>query len=270
MYIHSASVGVETAVATAPLLPQEVPGGPALQQQDIILTVSPLTIRFTNLDVVLDEASTAQDAITDLGSPDTVMYAPTPANPYDRLDPSSAAAVSPGRDYYLNYMGLGVDLQFNGSTHMLSKCVLHTNAPGHQDFFSYNKAVFVLKLPQRDADAGPVAEAVSTNVQDVGTNNGVMNSTSSSSKKKRKKKKQQQQQQQENADNHCVSVTSESTWDELSASLGSMSSHPPVVRDSSKDTHPFPATHLHVLRPQCVVEVMHNGHIASLTVWRAA
>lgn len=50
------------------------------------------------------------------------------------------------RDYFFNYIDLGIDILFDGFTHKISKFILHSNKLGHPDFNRWCKCNFSIIL----------------------------------------------------------------------------------------------------------------------------
>ncbi|KAF9577570.1 hypothetical protein BGW38_007133, partial [Lunasporangiospora selenospora] len=117
---------------------------------------------------IILHVTTPQDLLADLGAPGSIYYkeedkmkihSDTNTSPQSRDDDEIVGSMDdigysgasrPPRaaqqpnDYFYNYFNLGIDVQFDGSTHRCKKIVMHTNVPGHIDFQSYKKCPFVL------------------------------------------------------------------------------------------------------------------------------
>eukprot|EP00929_Paragymnodinium_shiwhaense_P026604 TRINITY_DN15795_c0_g1_i2.p1 TRINITY_DN15795_c0_g1~~TRINITY_DN15795_c0_g1_i2.p1 ORF type:complete len:459 (+),score=86.21 TRINITY_DN15795_c0_g1_i2:455-1831(+) len=58
-----------------------------------------------------------------------------------------------GPDYFYNYFNLGLDVMFDGSTHLAKKIVLHTNPPSHERFSRYSRCFFELHVTAEALEA---------------------------------------------------------------------------------------------------------------------
>ena len=79
--------------------------------------------------------SMPQDVFSDFGPPEQVYVKDVDAVRIHsaRVAPSRFS----GSDYYYNYFHLGLDVLFDGRTHLVKKVVLHTNPPTHEAFSRY-------------------------------------------------------------------------------------------------------------------------------------
>jgi hypothetical protein len=67
---------------------------------------------------------------------------------YNESSPSSeetksAYGTSGGGDYFYNYPEAGMDIQFNGITHAVTKIHITANLPGHAQFLEYDRCCFI-------------------------------------------------------------------------------------------------------------------------------
>jgi len=97
-----------------------------------------------NVDIKLGMQS--QDIIGDIGSPSNIYY-----KNEDKMsihssnkDKEEVTQIT-SQDYFYNYYHLGFDLLFDGLTNKIKKIILHSNFPGHFDFFKYNKCQYKFK-----------------------------------------------------------------------------------------------------------------------------
>ena len=76
----------------------------------------------------------------------------------DAVKIHSAATENTGpADYFYNYFHLGVDVLFDGRSHMMKKVILHTNHPTHELFSQYARCFF--QVPIAPSDAGKMPDA---------------------------------------------------------------------------------------------------------------
>nr|CAG4643989.1 EOG090X06XP [Lepidurus arcticus] len=88
-----------------------------------------------------------QDILSALGNPSRIFYKDDDKM---RIHSPQPHRRIPGAysDYFFNYFTLGLDLLFDGYSHLLKKIVLHTNYPGHYNFNMYHRCEFQLGLPE--------------------------------------------------------------------------------------------------------------------------
>jgi len=85
-----------------------------------------------------------QDVFSDFGPPEQVCV-----KDVDSLRIHSASSLPSrfsGPDYYYNYFHLGLDVLFDGRTHLVKKIILHTNPPTHELFSRYSRCFFELPI----------------------------------------------------------------------------------------------------------------------------
>lgn len=88
--------------------------------------------------------SMPQDVFSDFGPPEQVCVKNVDAvRIHSVREPVSRTA---GPDYYYNYFNLGLDVLFDGRTHLVKKVVLHTNAPTHERFSRYSRCFFEIPI----------------------------------------------------------------------------------------------------------------------------
>ncbi|KAG0223673.1 hypothetical protein BGW41_005433, partial [Actinomortierella wolfii] len=126
---------------------------------------------------ILLHISTPQDLLTDLGPPANIYYkeedkmkihsetsketSQQGANEEDGIlgsmedvgyDRSGSTQSGPmPNDYFYNYFHLGLDVLFDGSSHLCKKIIMHSNIPGHFDFQSYKRCPFVIHIPSAES-----------------------------------------------------------------------------------------------------------------------
>ncbi|KAF9976428.1 hypothetical protein BGZ73_008630 [Actinomortierella ambigua] len=122
---------------------------------------------------ILLHISTPQDLLADIGPPANIYYkeedkmkihsetskesSQQGSNEDDGIlgsmddvgfDRSGSTQTGPmPNDYFYNYFHLGIDVLFDGSSHVCKKIILHSNIPGHFDFQSYKRCPFVIHIP---------------------------------------------------------------------------------------------------------------------------
>jgi len=85
-----------------------------------------------------------QDVFSDLGPPEQVCV-----KDVDTVRIHSSRAMptcSPGPDYYYNYYNLGLDVLFDGCSHLVKKVILHTNPPTHELFTRYTRCFYQIPI----------------------------------------------------------------------------------------------------------------------------
>eukprot|EP00930_Biecheleria_cincta_P033694 TRINITY_DN23343_c0_g1_i1.p1 TRINITY_DN23343_c0_g1~~TRINITY_DN23343_c0_g1_i1.p1 ORF type:complete len:641 (-),score=107.15 TRINITY_DN23343_c0_g1_i1:32-1738(-) len=96
-----------------------------------------------------------QDIFSDFGPPEQVCVKEFDAvRIHSARVPTSKTA---GPDYYYNYFHLGVDVLFDGRTHLVKKVTLHANPPTHERFSRYSRCFFQLPLVQDEEQAAAAA-----------------------------------------------------------------------------------------------------------------
>ncbi|KAG0255276.1 hypothetical protein DFQ27_006334, partial [Actinomortierella ambigua] len=127
---------------------------------------------------ILLNISTPQDLLADIGPPANIYYkeedkmkihSETSKEPQNQqgsheddgilgsmddvgYDRSGRTQTGPTpNDYFYNYFHLGIDVLFDGSSHLCKKIVLHSNIPGHFDFQSYKRCPFVIHIPSAES-----------------------------------------------------------------------------------------------------------------------
>lgn len=98
-----------------------------------------------------------QDVFSDFGPPEQVCVKSVDTV---RIHSTRGAGMPPrlsGADYYYNYFHLGVDVLFDGHTHLVKKVILHANPPTHETFSRYARCFYQIAIRPQDvpsADAG--------------------------------------------------------------------------------------------------------------------
>ncbi|CAE7028735.1 unnamed protein product [Symbiodinium natans] len=82
-----------------------------------------------------------QDIFSDFGPPQQVCV-----KDMDAFRIHSRASRPSSLDYYYNYFYLGMDVLFDGQTHLVQKIVLHANPPTHERFSRYTRCFFQLQI----------------------------------------------------------------------------------------------------------------------------
>eukprot|EP00927_Polykrikos_kofoidii_P078047 TRINITY_DN74927_c0_g1_i1.p1 TRINITY_DN74927_c0_g1~~TRINITY_DN74927_c0_g1_i1.p1 ORF type:complete len:778 (+),score=142.53 TRINITY_DN74927_c0_g1_i1:146-2479(+) len=87
-----------------------------------------------------------QDVFSDFGPPEQVCV-----KDVDTVRIHSDGSLQPrvtGPDYYYNYFHLGLDVLFDGRTHLVKKVILRTNPPTHELFSRYTRCFFEIPIRQ--------------------------------------------------------------------------------------------------------------------------
>lgn len=98
-----------------------------------------------------------QDVFSDFGPPEQVCV-----KDVDAVRIHSAKSLPSkfsGSDYYYNYFHLGIDVLFDGRSHLVKKVILHTNPPTHELFSRYARCFFELSVRDGDASKTPVVHS---------------------------------------------------------------------------------------------------------------
>ncbi|KAJ9059407.1 hypothetical protein DSO57_1002405 [Entomophthora muscae] len=204
--------------------------------------------------------TTAQDCLADLGSPGKVFYkddnkmdihrvnitaksnlnaksSPTPSpssSPASRSTYSSSKQshhpVTPPTDYFYNYFDLGLDVLFDGFTHCAKKIILHNNFPNHFDFNAYRKCHFEF-LPSQSENTPDGDSLTSWPPSQSG-------------------------------------ISSDTPVSKIEEAWGPPIGRPVVYDHSHGQYHnPFHPTTLRGYDNNLILEVLDNGHLASVTVF---
>eukprot|EP01080_Neovahlkampfia_damariscottae_P005410 gene5410-9223_t len=91
-----------------------------------------------------------QDVMSELGAPNQIFYKKhNKLKIHSKIDYSDNLKEQMNAvDYFYNYFSLGIDIMFDGSTHLVQKIILRTNFPGSKDFNVYKKCNFKLPNPK--------------------------------------------------------------------------------------------------------------------------
>uniref|UniRef100_A0A7S2RB91 Uncharacterized protein n=1 Tax=Rhizochromulina marina TaxID=1034831 RepID=A0A7S2RB91_9STRA len=131
---------------SAPATPEEEGGG-IEQRRDLMETWCP-GLCFPRRRAEISLGATTQDVMDVLGPPADVFHVE---------DDCFSSAVD--GSYFYNFFDQGLDFLFSGSTHRLTKIVVHSNLPGRPDFLQYARCNFRLPLPGQPGKAGSRVEA---------------------------------------------------------------------------------------------------------------
>jgi len=97
---------------------------------------------------VLRFGSLPEDVFSDFGPPEHVCVKDVDAvRIHSASSSSSLQEARAGTDYYYNYFHLGLDVLFDGRTHLVKKIILHTNPPMHEFFSRYTRCFFEIPVP---------------------------------------------------------------------------------------------------------------------------
>ncbi|XP_033755111.1 UPF0183 protein C16orf70 homolog isoform X1 [Pecten maximus] len=187
--------------------------------------------RKKSLERIVLFGDSCQDVIGSLGCPGKVFY-----KAEDKMKIHSPDAHRRLRsrcsDYFFNYFTMGVDILFDATTHTVKKFILHTNFPGHYNFNMYYRCEFKI----------PVAvEMVKPKLV-----------------------------QTDDSSEEEVVITAYSKWDTVQDYLVRPDQRPVILnRSSSTNTsNPFGSTFCFGVQDM-IYEVMHNQHIASVTIYQS-
>jgi len=200
-----------------------------------------LQLNFRRLRCSISTQSTAQDVLSSLGEPSDI-YCKGGSGSVQGINSTSDRAQQSHQhhrtypDYFYNYSRLGLDLLFDAQSHLLKKMILHTNSPAHQNFHTYHKCQFQLLLPP-DASSGDCSSGDSH-----ATTDGI------------------------DGISHSGAVTCDMKWDAVQRICGSGGR--PMVHGSSTAAHPFGKTYFYAPYPGCIFEVMRNGHMAGVVLFK--
>eukprot|EP00128_Syssomonas_multiformis_P007197 Colp12_sorted_trinity150504_noHs@142 len=192
---------------------------------------------------------TCQDVLSTLGPPTKVYY-----KEEDKMRIHSAGNSDKGikcSDYFYNYFELGFDLLFDAYVHQVKKIVLHTNFPGLYDFGRYYKCNFSISCSS--SESGSTQQQAAT--MDTMFHQDLIDVHSL-----------------DTANQPCtqgaceLNVTPDTKWNDVRHAFGAPLGKPAVYnRGSTAD--PFGPTKFYGYKG-IVYEVMLNGHIASVTLYR--
>eukprot|EP00747_Dinoflagellata_sp_TGD_P207780 gnl/TRDRNA2_/TRDRNA2_81316_c0_seq1.p1 gnl/TRDRNA2_/TRDRNA2_81316_c0~~gnl/TRDRNA2_/TRDRNA2_81316_c0_seq1.p1 ORF type:complete len:763 (-),score=146.34 gnl/TRDRNA2_/TRDRNA2_81316_c0_seq1:57-2345(-) len=84
-----------------------------------------------------------QDVFSDFGPPEQVCVKEVDTV---RIHSALSTTARGGPDYYYNYFHLGLDVLFDGRTHLVKKVILHTNPPTHELFSRYSRCFFQIPI----------------------------------------------------------------------------------------------------------------------------
>ncbi|OQR98720.1 hypothetical protein ACHHYP_08279 [Achlya hypogyna] len=197
----------------------------------LVSATETVTCLFTKSKRTLRLGATPQEVASELGAPASTYYKAVMDN------------AKPTGDYFHNYPELGLDLLYTPH-HTLAKIVLRTNVPGsayvaevaliprsHSEFSAYLKCNF--RIEQLTAE--PTFPVITPQ-----TPVGLL---------------------------RRVSPQGVRQWSDIQAALGTASR--PTVLDNGSASDPFGASFFYTIVPGCVVEVLSNDAIASVTLSHA-
>uniref|UniRef100_A0A7S2TFT8 Uncharacterized protein n=1 Tax=Lotharella oceanica TaxID=641309 RepID=A0A7S2TFT8_9EUKA len=106
---------------------------------------------------LLFQRHTLQHVMSSLGMPDQVYVKDTDSM---RIHRSPLSTKGKGgfplrgtRDYFLNYFKMGMDILICGTTHKVSKIILHTNMPATRNFNRYNRCNYQIMVNSEEPRA---------------------------------------------------------------------------------------------------------------------
>lgn len=94
-----------------------------------------------------------QDVFSDFGPPEQVCVKSLDTVRIHSARGTGIPPCLPGPDYYYNYFHLGVDVLFDGYTHLVKKVILHANHPMHESFSRYARCFFQIPIQRQEASA---------------------------------------------------------------------------------------------------------------------
>ncbi|CAK9105155.1 unnamed protein product [Durusdinium trenchii] len=198
-----------------------------------------------------------QDVVSDFGPPQQVCIKDVDAF---RIHSTRTPAKSPDVDYYYNYFYLGLDALFDGETHSLQKIVLHVNPPTHERFSRYTRCFFELLLDKKgEAEGASAGDVLLGEVCEESEPDDLESHPDTIEK--------------ETVDSterpDAVRIDVRWQWADIEEALcrvGGLAKSKPLVMDQEGYTS-FGSTYFYGF-PGLVFEVMQNGYLASLTVFR--
>eukprot|EP00049_Salpingoeca_infusionum_P023426 m.12033 g.12033 ORF g.12033 m.12033 type:complete len:615 (-) comp5799_c0_seq1:307-2151(-) len=108
---------------------------------------------------------TCQKVLTVLGAPDDVFYKTQDRmSIYNAHHPDTKTCTTP---FFFNYLKLGFDILFRGTTKTVVKFIFHNNIPGHFDFSMYSRCHFTcpIAFKQQLQSGSPATSVVATQPQ---------------------------------------------------------------------------------------------------------
>ncbi|CAE7732035.1 unnamed protein product [Symbiodinium necroappetens] len=133
LWVFASDASFETPISVVPDLVEAVSVHPGLG-----VKMSGKRLRF---------GAMPQDVFSDFGPPQQVCVKDMIQPPLDAFRIHSRTPLRPASlDYYYNYFYLGMDVLFDGQTHLVQKIVLHTNPPTHERFSRYTRCFFQLQI----------------------------------------------------------------------------------------------------------------------------
>uniref|UniRef100_A0A7S3YXH7 Uncharacterized protein n=2 Tax=Lotharella globosa TaxID=91324 RepID=A0A7S3YXH7_9EUKA len=100
---------------------------------------------------LLFQRHTLQHVMSILGMPDQVYVKDTDSmrihrSPLSTKGDKGCFPLQDSRDYFLNYFQMGMDVLICGTTHKVSKIILHTNMPATRNFNRYNRCNYQIMV----------------------------------------------------------------------------------------------------------------------------
>ncbi|KAJ3325128.1 hypothetical protein HDV06_004884 [Boothiomyces sp. JEL0866] len=98
--------------------------------------IDKITLQEQNVSLLFGQ--TTQDVLCEIGAPQDQMEKDSDKMGIHRVDETLQSK----DDYFWNYFSMGIDLVFDGSTHVLKKIIMHSNCMGHYLMNRYAKCNF--------------------------------------------------------------------------------------------------------------------------------
>lgn len=230
LWVFASDASFETPISVVPDLVEAVSVHPGLG-----VKMSGKRLRF---------GAMPQDVFSDFGPPQQVCVKDMIQPPLDAFRIHSRTPLRPASlDYYYNYFYLGMDVLFDGQTHLVQKIVLHTNLPTHERFSRYTRCFFQLQIEESP-------------LQLVGVEGTAMSSDDHEPEGKR------------SFAGVCIDVRW--LWPDIEEALqnAGFSKSRPLVMNQSDDSHTSFGSRYFYAFPGIIFEVMQNGYLASLTMFQ--
>eukprot|EP00051_Salpingoeca_urceolata_P010587 m.129899 g.129899 ORF g.129899 m.129899 type:complete len:444 (+) comp16770_c0_seq2:119-1450(+) len=223
-----------------------------------------------------------QDVITLLGTPDDRFFKTEDRMRIHRSQqlPTSGASRA---DYFFNYFALGLDVLFDAQTHVVKKFVFHSNLPGHYDFGCYYRCNYRITLPRVSYDSEQAGQQLGGAPAGVWVESVVSQQPEPTSLSATPSADLQSIDLDLEGDDDAAAppatadgvppgvfvVTPATKWDDVQHHLGSSCGKPVVFHraESANTVDPFGAT-LFFSHNDLIFEVMHNQHIATVTLFQ--
>lgn len=233
-----------------------------------VLVTKDLGLEFTVQKKKVKLGDCCQDILTELGAPDDVFY-----KSEDKMRIHAVKRSEPPcADFFYNYFALGIDVLFDAQTNTAKKFILHTNVPGHFDFYRYAKCNFRIQIMGHGLHAtAPLSPSFDRPTVRAFSSSGGGMAASVVDMQPGPLSFDEQLITVDLTDRPAQPqyvITPDSKWSEIQAFIPPSSEPVPFNRPPSANTvDPFGITSLHCVNGCMIFEVLPNSFVSTVTIF---